>query len=177
MHLHNRNMNPIILLSQYSLTLNKELFSLGEEVDVLLSFASKKERFLQEESSKKFSFLNEVKSIEEGISLIEETSHVSFSKKEKEFFVSFLASDISRSIRYAAGIYISFLLAKKNSSLFSLLEILLGNMIFSPSLSTFLFKNIDLAKVPTPLVYYDKNSIIPINVEVYGILSLMKEIL
>lgn len=189
---YNRNMVSLHFASRFSLSLRKELLTLGKEVDALISSCSLPTNaffhylekagdfYLDSEREQSIAkigvpYLIKEKTLEEHIQDIEHCTFFTLREEEKEDFLSLMQrDDLPRSLVYCFLIFIFFFRGGIDHSFFFLMTLLIGKTFWSDDIASFLLTIICLDKVPTTLMFYPEGVERPLNSEVYFLLTSLK---
>ena len=189
---YNRNMDSLHFASRFSLSLRKELLTLGREVDTLISsyslptnaffhYLEKAGDFYldseREQSIAKIGVphLIKEKTLEEHILDIEHCTFFTLREEERKDFLSLMQrDDLPRSLVYCFLTFIFFFRGGIDHSFFFLMTLLIGKTFWSDDIASFLLTIICLDKVPTTLMFYPEGVERPLNSEVYFLLKLLK---
>lgn len=172
---------------RYSLRASEELLALGREADALLDGTKAFSGSLGKAAEIYLRFSKDDALAQEGIYLGARDKDL-FSRLEIAWWRNYdsvlVVSDMRRllgkedwprSVRYCMASYASVRLAGAWVSSWFLNSLFVGEHFFGMNASAHLLSEIDLSRLPVPLVYYPEGEIEPLDSEVYAFLEMIRE--
>ena len=172
---------------RYSLRASEELLALGREVDALLGGTEAFSGTLGKAAEIHLGSPREDALVQRGLFLGARDKDL-FSRLEIAWWRNYdsvlVVSDMRRllgkedwprSVRYCMASYASVHLAGTWVSSWFLNSLFVGEHFFGANASAHLLSEIDLSRIPVPLVYYPEGEIEPLDSEVYAFLEMIRE--
>lgn len=172
---------------RYSFSAPEEVLSLGREVDLLLSREEFLPGGLEKAVATHLRSPREESLVREGLFLGARNqdllSRLEIAWRRNHDAVRIVGDmrrllereDWPRSVRYCLSSYSSAFLAGDSVSSWFLNAFFVGEHLFGKDASAYLLSEIDLSRIPVPLVYYPEGEIEPLDSEVYAFLDLIRE--
>ena len=172
---------------RYSLGASEELLALGRETDALLDGTKAFSGSLGKAAEIYLGSPREDALVQRGLFLGARDKDL-FSRLEIAWWRNYdsvlVVSDMRRllgkedwprSVRYCMASYASVHLAGTWVSSWFLNSLFVGEHFFGANASAHLLSEIDLSRIPVPLVYYPEGEIEPLDSEVYAFLEMIRE--